>query len=557
MKKMKKISIFLFLIVGFTFTSCETTNLDLLNDPNNITLDNADLNRYLNQIQLDFPSFIETIGGSGARLTRVNYMFGKTYFNNFDSSTGANNTAWRLAYQRMFSDMKEAVRIAEEQENYKHIGVIKVLKAYTLMTLVDFYGDVPFSEANNLAEFPAPHVDDGAVVYEAALAMLDEAISNLNSDGSNLEHDFYYDNDFSKWVKLANTLKMNAYVNTRLVDGSAMNKFNAIVSAGNFINNSADDFEFRYGTSLTNPNTRHPGYNTDYSTTGAGSYRSNWLMDMMLDKNDPRRRYYFYRQKDCTPGNVDADGNSCPPNQQQIPCSGQTRPNHFPADMVFCSVAAGYWGRDHGNEEGIPPDSFKRTIIGVYPAAGKFDDDDYSFAGLDKGGQGAGITPIMLASWVDFMRAEMALANNQPGPASNFLQSAIQKSVAKAMSFISLDPDADSSFAPSGADVDAFVSSIANDFNAANNNGKWNILAEQQFVAHYGNGIDTYNMYRRTGFPTSLQFNIAASPGNFVRSFLYPSNEADVNSNITQKPNVDQQVFWDTNPPSPGFPFAN
>jgi hypothetical protein len=64
-------------------------------------------------------------------------------------------------------------------------------------------------------------------------------------------------------------------------------------------------------------------------------------------------------------------------------------------------------------------------------------------------------------------------------------------------------------------------------------------------------------MYRRTGYPTSLQFNIEPNPGNFIRSFLYPSNEADVNSNISQKPNVDTKVFWDNNPSSPGFPSAN
>jgi hypothetical protein len=51
--------------------------------------------------------------------------------------------------------------------------------------------------------------------------------------------------------------------------------------------------------------------------------------------------------------------------------------------------------------------------------------------------------------------------------------------------------------------------------------------------------------------------NIDPNPGAFVRSYFYPSNEANVNSNIVQKPGVDSQVFWDTNPASPGFPVAN
>jgi hypothetical protein len=66
-----------------------------------------------------------------------------------------------------------------------------------------------------------------------------------------------------------------------------------------------------------------------------------------------------------------------------------------------------------------------------------------------------------------------------------------------------------------------------------------------------------YNFYRRTGYPSTLQPSLEPNPGNFVRSFLYPANEANLNINVPQKPNVDQQVFWDNNPPSPGFPYSN
>jgi len=84
-------------------------------------------------------------------------------------------------------------------------------------------------------------------------------------------------------------------------------------------------------------------------------------MDKMLTLGDPRIRYYFYRQNDCTPGaSCDPDGN-----QTQLTCSVAPRPTHFPADMIFCSVEDGYWGRDHGNAEGIPPDGFQRDQVVV------------------------------------------------------------------------------------------------------------------------------------------------------------------------------------------------
>ncbi len=557
MKNINKISIFLFLILGITFTSCETTDLDLLDDPNNVTLDKASLERYMVAIQLDFRQFTEIYGRNGARLVRMENMFGRNYIANYTPET--TNFEWGLAYQGMFSDMLGARLLAVEQEANNHLAVMNIMQAYTLMTLVDFYGDVPYSEATNSSQFPFPNTDDDAAVYAAAITLLDEAAALFAQGGSGLENDFFYDNDFAKWGRLLNTLKMNAYLNTRLVDSAALSKFNAIVNSGDFISSSADDFQFKYGTSEVNPNTRHPAYGADYGVSGAGRYRSNWLMEMMLNDNDPRIRYYFYRQIICTPGAIGADGVMCDPNPPQIQCSVETKPQHYPSDMTFCNVDGGYWGRDHGNAEGIPPDSFRRTAMGVYPGGGRFDDDTYENVGLGLGAGGAGITPIMLASWVDLMRAEAAMASNNTSAAGALLQSALTKSVAKVLSFGLLDPSADPSFFPSTADVNAHLAAVATAFNSGNTTDKWNVLANQTFIAYYGNGINPYNFYRRTGFPTTLQFNLEPSSGSgpFVRSFLYPASEANTNNNVTQKPNLDLQIFWDNNPSSPGFPFAN
>lgn len=75
------------------------------------------------------------------------------------------------------------------------------------------------------------------------------------------------------------------------------------------------------------------------------------------------------------------------------------------------------------------------------------------------------------------------------------------------------------------------------------------IIAEQYFIALWGNGVEAYNTYRRTGQPDDLQpAHDLANPGVFVRSNWYPSNSADNNSNITQKTDVTTPVFWDNNP---------
>jgi hypothetical protein len=563
MKNLNKISVLLILLLGLTFTSCETTDLDLINDPNQVTVENGNLERYMIAIQVDFARFANAMGGNGAALVRVGQMGSVNYVNAFEPVN--TNYEWRLAYVNMFSDMLNAEQLALQQEGRnKHIGVMKVLKAYTLLTLVDYFGDVPLSEANNLADFPQPNVDDDSAVYAAALAMLNEAISLLqDSESIGLGSDFYYNNNFDQWVKLANTLKMNAYVNTRLVDGSAMSNFNAIANTGNFISSTADDFEFTYDVIINDEiDSRHPSYQSDYTAGGATNYKSNWLMDNMLQDNDPRIRYYFYRQNACTPNSVDEEGNGCPTDPERLFCSTQPKPSHYPGSMVFCSVENGYWGRDHGFGGGIPPDTFKRTAFGVYPAGGNFDDSRYDSVGLEQGGGGAGITPIYLASWSHLMLAEMALASGS-STAGSHLNNAMQTSIAKVMSFGSMDGEAnldttdDGGYVPTSSTVSGYISSTVANFDGGNSQTKWEILGLQHLTAHYGNGSDSYNYYRRTGYPTSLQLTVEPSPGNFVRSLFYPADEANTNPNIGQKPNVDVQVFWDNNPPSPGFPSAN
>ena len=144
----------------------------------------------------------------------------------------------------------------------------------------------------------SPNVDKGDQVYAAALALIDEATSQLSgSTAAKPANDLFYGGDPAKWISFANTLKLKAYLTTRLVDGSAKDKINGLLS-GDLIDDESEDFEFEYGTNRDNPNSRHPLYNDSYETTD-GDYMSNYYMWLLWDEKeivDPRIRFYFYRQ---------------------------------------------------------------------------------------------------------------------------------------------------------------------------------------------------------------------------------------------------------------------
>lgn len=537
-----------FALVCFISVGCDQTDLDLTVSPNDLAADASDPNLLLNSVQLAYAFNQSTLSDISGQLTRIDYFFGRDYFNNLSGATL--DGVWRRTYSStsvgILTNLQALEGLNETGNNDFHVGVSKTLYAHSLFQLVDFIGEAAFSEAGQSADFPAPNLDGGQSVYDAAFALLDEAEALLVDGVSTVGvQDIYYGGDVSKWRKLINTIRLRSYVLTKNTAA-----FDAIIASGDYISSSADDFQFQYGTSELQPDNRHPDFADDYTPSGANIYQSNWLMQLMFQNDDPRRRYYFYRQESGTPGGIDIDGNDVPPNEEELSCSFVTPPAHYDG-FIFCSASAGYWGRSHGNDEGTPPDGFRRTVSGVYPAGGLFDDDSFGVVGLGKGGAGAGIEPIMLSSYVDFWQGIMA-ADKAP-----FLRSGLEKSFAKVMSFGALDVDADQSFVPSSDDVTAYIDGIVGSYSSAAGDDADNIFAEQYFTTLFGGGTEAYNYYRLTGFPTTVYPNWEPNPGPFPRTLLIPQAEVVNNPTITQKSDLTTQVFWDTNPASPIFPPAN
>ncbi|MCL6264862.1 SusD/RagB family nutrient-binding outer membrane lipoprotein [Flagellimonas myxillae] len=576
--KIRNNHIILGLLTGFfALTSCEVTELEGTNDPNFLTPGQASPDFFITSIEEDFARHLDgdvagdpndnfVTGGFqfgdglsplGMELTRLQAMQSRDYESTYQDSDV--DDEWDNAYRGVLFDIRLMTPLAEEAGLTRHLGIAQFIEAYIISSLVDFFGDIPYTEAVQAPAIVNAKLDSGQSVYEAAIALLDQAIVNFtNTTSANPAVELYYNNDYTKWVRAANTLKMKLYLQTRLVDPGAAAAFNAIVNSGNYITDTADDLDFQWpGTSAAQPDNRHPRYGLNYVSNGPGDYSSNWLMNQMMVNNDPRMRYYFYRQTNEVPGQ-EAD-----PDEQTLRCSLQTPPIHYTTGgFTFCNLPNGYWGRDHGDDEGTPPDGPVRTTWGVYPAGGRFDDNSFSPVAqptdpLSNGGGGLGITGILNAYMVDFWRAEMALVQGDAASAQTFLEAGMTKQIAKATAAVSVDPNADLSFEPTATDISDFISGVGSDFGAASGDDQWNILAENYFVAHYGNGIETYNFYRRTGFPTTLQPNREPDPGSFPRSMFYPNQAVTSNSNITQKTNLAVQVFWDNNPAGPTFPASN
>ncbi len=525
--------------------SCE---LDLLDNPNAVNTSNADPNFILTRIQLDYAGHFNTFSDGGMRLTRMLNQGAALYDN--AQAPGGQDGRWNNAYSGILADVETLLPVVESAELFVHAGIARTIRASVLMTMVDTYGDIPLSEALDAANFN-PKTDEAETVYSAALADLDKAIENFAAASKGAATgDLFYAGNADSWTRAANSLKLKYYLNRRLIDAAGSKSgIEALIGADKLISTSAQNLVFKYGSNLTNPDTRHPRYGGQYGPTGGGDYQSNSYMGHLYNSKgfpDPRMRFYFYRQTISNPTDVNA-----------LRCITNTKPAHYGANDVYClPTTVGYWGRDHLSNEGIPPDGLLRTAWGLYPAGGLYDDDAGKGVSLGAGAGGAGIHPIMTRSFVDFMRAESALILKTTGDARALLQSAVEKSMAdvRSMALGSTESGKINTFEAAkgivwATDVENYVNAVLAAFDAAaSDDERLNIIATEYWVALHGNGIEAYNLYRRTGKPGGQQPALDPNPGPFIRSYYYPTGFVARNSNAVQKPNVTVQVFWDNNP---------
>lgn len=554
---MKKLFFVLSIVL---LASCEKSFDKLLTDPSLASPGSADADLYLNNAQIGFAEFFSSydavgnINGAsdfGAQVMRMEAsLVGSTYQ---DAYTPENfDDLWRNAYAEVFKNLNAMMPVAEEQKKYMHMGIGKTLKAYALFTLVDFFGDVPYTEANLGSTNTNPAADPGRVVYDSALNLLSSAILDMEKQSAaEPTNDLYYGGDAEKWITLAKTLQLRAYLQTRLVDPTAKEKIKALLDENDLIDEEAEDFQFHYSTKSQTPDSRHPKFINNYGNVeGAQDYIGTQFMWMLLqEKNlvDPRTRFYLYRQST----DIQADVPNAANFQFTLPCFNRSRPAHYTASMPFCYLGDGFLGRDHMNNEGIPPDQLLRTTFGVYPSGGRFDDSDGEGIDANDGGKGAGILPVWISAFTEFAKAEAALTLATGDDARTALKEGIRKSFDKVFNFpATIGVEVPANRMPSTTAQNTYVSKVLSTYDAAaGTDGKLNVVMKEWYLASWGNGVDPYNFYRRTGKPDNLQPPaLSANPGSFIRSFFYPAVYANLNNKATQKTGTGNKVFWDTNP---------
>jgi hypothetical protein len=97
-------------------------------------------------------------------------------------------------------------------------AIAKIMKAYIYQSLVDIYGNIPYTEALQTdANLLKPKYDNQKTIYEDLVVQLDSAMKLIDTAPANAaevgDYDIVYHGDMSLWWKFANTIKLRMLLN--------------------------------------------------------------------------------------------------------------------------------------------------------------------------------------------------------------------------------------------------------------------------------------------------------------------------------------------------------
>ncbi len=481
-----KSKIAIIITIVWLLPSC---SLDINDDPNNPTT--AELFELLPAAEVSligvFSDAVNAVTSSVVQ-TRVS-----TRHDNFTVDRSFVDLIWTQdLYSGGLKDLEEIIALGTETENFHYTGIAKIFKAYIFSMMVDIWDDIPFTDAFQ-PDIEVIGYDEGAAIYDALFILIDEGIADLDrtSTLSPGQDDLIYGGNLDQWKKMAATLKMKMLIQTRLVDSSVGGKIQQIIDAGDYIASAEDDFQFNYNSSSA-PENRMPLFVTDY-VFKIDNRISTYFHGVLDGNNDPRIPFYFFNQ---TPGT--------------------------------------FVGRDSGNPEGLATfeDQNARTFHGAYPAGGKFDDGNGGVTDQSSGLAGSGTYRMITNAMRLFIEAEAVLELGVTGSAP--LATLFTDGIIEAMGKVNEMGVG----AISQAEVDTYVSAKLTAFNAADSQGKLRLLIFEKYVHQFGNGLEQYNDWRRTGIPDDL--TLVVQTGITLNRFPYPSSE-----NPPSLPSNDTFVFWD------------
>lgn len=483
------------LLVLLLLVSCDDY-LDVNTDPNNPTEVTPDLvlpgaQKYTaDYIQARYRGSANIMGNlmvyNYSQSDGFSWYYDEFYYENYSALY---NDVFEYAYVTCLKQYQILTNYEDsEYDYYKAIGMI--MKAYHFQLLVDFFGDVPYSEALTRGGNATPVYDDAQTIYEDLMVQLTDAISLINNvDGATEvgDDDAMFGGDMDMWKKFANTVKLR--ILTRLMSNNPTTiniaaEFAAIAAEGSGFITSDVGINPGYEQTEAKQNPLWDRYGYDVSgsetMTNQATCATDYVINYLQTTNDPRISYIY-----------------------EEPATGHL------------GVPQGLLGNEYDSP--VVDQYDPEFVSNIGPGILKSADMD---------------AVIYTLAECNFNLAEAALNGYVSGSAQTYYEAGIQAS------FDYLGASGASTYYGQAIQNVGWVSSTGDELEA---------IITQKWIAT--NGITAEQAwfdYSRTGFPAGLPISrLASTPDRPVRLELPPSEYAYNIDHVPSQPDIfNTKIFW-------------
>ncbi|TVR37337.1 MAG: RagB/SusD family nutrient uptake outer membrane protein [Cryomorphaceae bacterium] len=153
---------------------------------------------------------------------------------------------WSDLYGKAMINLRVIIEQSTTEQSPHYRGVAKILMAHCLGTMTSMFGDVPYTEALNVNEFPNPAYDAQEEIYATIQQLLQEGIEDIDaaesvrSPGSD---DLLYFGDRAQWKKAAYVLRARYHMHLTKRNPGAADAALSYLSMG--FTNSGDDLKYK------------------------------------------------------------------------------------------------------------------------------------------------------------------------------------------------------------------------------------------------------------------------------------------------------------------------
>ncbi len=213
-------------------------------------------------------------------------------YNSYIFSTQDFDNCWSLVYSSIMKNLQlMIVNSPKGNGGYNpYSSIAKILMAYSITTVSDYWGDVPYSEAFSGLDKLQPKYDKQQDIYTAAQKLLADAVANLalrQALPGTVEpgaDDIVFGGDINKWMQLGRVLQARLYIHVSKFDNTAPQKALDAIAAGGFSSND-DNFQVAFGAAATS---NAPYYQFETGRGGYLAYNISYWANTLQANNDPR-----------------------------------------------------------------------------------------------------------------------------------------------------------------------------------------------------------------------------------------------------------------------------